>query len=656
MARQKKNYQKELDHILAGMTREAPRLFLHACCAPCSSYVLEYLSEYFEITVFYYNPNISPEEEYRLRTAEVQRLISEMNPRHPIHFVEGEYNSALFYEAVRGLEKEPEGGARCEKCFRLRLYETARLAKEGGYDYFATTLTISPLKNAALLNEIGEEAAKEFGVPFLPSDFKKRGGYQRSIELSREHGLYRQDFCGCVFSQFEAEARKRKRRAKPESPAEISAEKPETPSEGENAKIKGTSPGSSTERNQEVDTEIPEEDMIVSDELVNGTEERYERIFVRIDLDAVRHNVLSILKNAGRKEGFMAVVKADAYGHGASEVAREVAPLVWGFAVATPDEALSLRRHGITKPILVLGHVMENRFREMIRPEIRSPVFEPARAESLSKTALAVGKKALVHIKVDTGMHRIGLFADDKGFQDAVSICSLPGIEAEGIFTHLATADMVENTAALRQIDDFRAFVKKLRDQGFPLPLAHYANSAASILFDCADSALLRVGIALYGLNPSDECDYSAADLRPALSWYSEISYVKTLPAGMPISYGGTFVSDREMRVATVSAGYADGYPRSLSNRGEVLVGGRRCRILGRVCMDQFMIDVSDVPEAREGMRVTLIGREGKEEITADELGAVSGRFNYELVCDISKRVPRIFIKDGMTVFARDSF
>ncbi len=197
-----RNYQRELDRLLAELPdKEPPRLFLHSCCAPCSSYVLEYLAQYFRITVFYYNPNIAPEEEYRMRAAEQQRLIRSMPLPNPVDFLEGEFRPEVFYSAVRGLEKEPEGGERCRVCFRLRLLETARMAEEAGSDYFATTLTISPLKNARLINEIGEELAGERRVKWLPSDFKKKNGFLRSGELSRAYGLYRQDYCGCAFSR-----------------------------------------------------------------------------------------------------------------------------------------------------------------------------------------------------------------------------------------------------------------------------------------------------------------------------------------------------------------------------------------------------------------------------------------------------------------------
>lgn len=201
----KVNYQKELEKIIDGLQKsdEVPSLFLHSCCAPCSSYVLQYLSEYFRITLFYFNPNISPEGEYRKRVEEQHRLVSQLQTRYEIRFQEGVYHPEDYYEAVRGLEKEPEGGARCQVCFELRLREAAKLAAEGGYDYFTTTLSISPLKNAQKLAEISQKLEVEYGVKWLPSDFKKKEGYKKSIELSAKYDLYRQNYCGCVFSKTE---------------------------------------------------------------------------------------------------------------------------------------------------------------------------------------------------------------------------------------------------------------------------------------------------------------------------------------------------------------------------------------------------------------------------------------------------------------------
>lgn len=202
-----RNYQKELDKIIEQAQKEnrVPTLFLHSCCAPCSSYVLEYLSRYFSITVFYYNPNIYPREEYDKRVREIERLVEEMEFIHPVQLVEGRYDPQEFFSMAKGMEDVPEGGERCFKCYRLRMEEAARLAREGGYDYFTTTLSISPLKNAAKINEIGEELAEIYQVSHLPSDFKKKNGYKRSIELSHEFGLYRQNYCGCVYSRRKAD-------------------------------------------------------------------------------------------------------------------------------------------------------------------------------------------------------------------------------------------------------------------------------------------------------------------------------------------------------------------------------------------------------------------------------------------------------------------
>ncbi len=205
----RRNYQRELEAVIKENESKSrvPRLLLHSCCAPCSSYVLEYLSDYFEITVFYYNPNISPAEEYEKRAVEQQHLIRELPAKHPVHLVVGAYEPERFYAVSRGLEQVPEGGERCFRCFRLRLEEAAKMAAEGGFDYFATTLTISPLKNAQKLNEIGEELSEIYKVEHLPSDFKKKNGYKRSVELSAQYGLYRQNYCGCVFSKRDAEER-----------------------------------------------------------------------------------------------------------------------------------------------------------------------------------------------------------------------------------------------------------------------------------------------------------------------------------------------------------------------------------------------------------------------------------------------------------------
>ena len=589
-----------MDTVIRGLGESVPTLLLHSCCAPCSSAVLEELSQYFEITVFYYNPNISPAQEFQKRTEEVQRLIREMKTLHPVHFLLGNYEPERFYEAARGLEQEPERGARCEKCFRLRLSVTAEQAAKGGYDYFTTTLTISPLKNAGLLNEIGEEEAEKHGVRFLPSDFKKKGGYQRSIELSHLFGLYRQDFCGCVFSK--AERCKQK---------EIRMKK------------------------------------------------GYERIHAEIDLSAIRQNFLTVTERLKPGTLRCAVVKADAYGHGALETAKELEDIADYFAAATPEEALYLKKEGIRKPVLVLGLVGKNRYEEMIREEIRIPAASFTHVKEMSEAAVRTGKSCYVHFKIDTGMGRIGFAALEESLDEIAEAAKLPGIVPEGIFTHLATADMADNSAAKQQAETFLSMVSSLRERGIRFSVVHYANSAASILFDTSDSDMVRVGISMYGLLPSEEADFSAAPVNPALSLQSEICFVKTVPPGTPVGYGAAFVTARESRIGTVSCGYADGYPRTLSNKGEVLIRGKRCPIIGRVCMDQMMVDLTDHPDAAsipEGEAVVLLGPSGTDRITAEELGDLSGRFNYELVCDITRRVPRLFLKEGKVVSEKDWF
>ena len=372
-----------------------------------------------------------------------------------------------------------------------------------------------------------------------------------------------------------------------------------------------------------------------------------ERTWEAIDLDAVRHNlaVLRALHPAAVKS--CAVVKADAYGHGAVPVAKALQGRTDFFAVATAVEALELRENGITEPILVLSPVAEQDYPRMIENEIRVSLFETKKAGAFSEAACRLHKTGLFHLKVDTGMSRIGLFADLEGLRTARAMCALPGIRAEGIFTHFYASDAPSLDSAETQLDTFLSFVRQLKGAGVDIPLVHAANSAASIRMPAAGLSMLRLGISLYGLPPSCDVDYSAANLIPALSLYSEVSYVKTVPEGVSVSYGGTFVTERETKIATISTGYADGYARTLSNKADVLIRGKRVPLIGRVCMDQMMADVTDVPEVKEGDRVTLIGKDGDEEISIVTLGELSGRFHYEFACDINKRVPRVCFLDG---------
>ncbi|HJD41878.1 MAG TPA: alanine racemase [Candidatus Mediterraneibacter quadrami] len=373
----------------------------------------------------------------------------------------------------------------------------------------------------------------------------------------------------------------------------------------------------------------------------------HNRVCAEINLDAIAYNMEQMKKRIGGHARLIAVVKADGYGHGAVPVAEmfEQCSWVWGYAVACLEEAAELREHGIRKPILVLGCVFPDQFEEMIRYDVRPAVYMESMAEQISQEAVRQGKDAFIHIKIDTGMGRIGFPATEESADAVERISRLPGIRIEGMFTHFAKADERDKTYTFLQHDRFVKMKELTEKRQIHVQYFDCDNSAGIIDFPDMKHDLARAGIAMYGMYPSDEVDRSAVDLRPALSLVSHVSFVKDVEAGTPISYGGTFVSDRPMRVATIPVGYGDGYPRSLSNKGYVLIHGKRAKILGRVCMDQFMADVTDIPETAFMDRVVLVGRDGDEEITVDGLAALSGRFNYEFVCCLGKRIPRIYKK-----------
>ena len=373
----------------------------------------------------------------------------------------------------------------------------------------------------------------------------------------------------------------------------------------------------------------------------------HNRVCAEIDLDAIAYNMEQMKKRIGDHARLIAVVKADGYGHGAVPVAKmfEACSYVWGYAVACLEEATELREQGIRKPILVLGCVFPDQFEEMIRYDVRPAVYMESMAERISQEAVRQGKDAFIHIKIDTGMGRIGFPVTEESADAVERISRLPGIRIEGMFTHFAKADERDKTYTFLQHDRFMRMKELIEKRQVPVRYFDCDNSAGIIDFPDMKHDLARAGIAMYGMYPSDEVDQKAVDLRPALSLVSHVSFVKEVEAGTPISYGGTFVSDRPMRVATIPVGYGDGYPRSLSNKGCVLIHGKRARILGRVCMDQFMADVTDIPETAFMDRVVLVGRDGDEEITVDELADLSGRFNYEFVCCLGKRIPRIYKK-----------
>lgn len=377
------------------------------------------------------------------------------------------------------------------------------------------------------------------------------------------------------------------------------------------------------------------------------------RVWAEIDLDAVVENIQNIKHWIQPGTKIMCVIKTDGYGHGAYPIAKllEQEEAVFGYAVATAEEAFCLREQGIKKPLLILGYTFPDDYEELIRQDIRPTVFTAEMLEDLSNAARRVHKTCNIHIKVDTGMSRIGIFPDQTGLDFVRRAMSTLNLHVEGIFTHFAKADEADKTSAYQQLHKFQAFLHMIESAGLQIPIRHCANSAAIIEMPEAQMDMVRAGIILYGLWPSEEVSKHKLVLKPVLSLKSKIIYVKTLPKGQEISYGGTYITQKETRIATISVGYGDGYPRSLSNTGYVLVHGQKAPIVGRICMDQFMVDVTEINEKiTVGDIVTLIGQDGDETITMEELGTLASRFNYELACDLSKRIPRVMKKDGTLI------
>lgn len=373
----------------------------------------------------------------------------------------------------------------------------------------------------------------------------------------------------------------------------------------------------------------------------------YERVYAGIDLDAIEQNIRNTKQLLKPSTKLLVVIKADGYGHGAVPIAKTLDSLADMYGVAVIDEAVELREHGIEKPVLILGTVSETWYSTVVEYDIIPAVYTMKMAEGLSKAACEQKKTIRIHIKVDTGMGRIGMEPTPESALIVKQISELPGIEIDGCFTHMARADEQDKTYAWKQYDQFMYFIKELEKQGITIPVKHIANSASIMELPEFQLDMVRSGISTYGLYPSEEVDQSRLKLIPAMSFHSRISYVKEMKAGCPISYGGTYVTDRRMKVATIPVGYADGYPRGLSNQGYVLIRGMKAPILGRVCMDQFMVDVTGIPDVAIGDMATLVGKEGDVTITVEELAEMVGSFNYEFVCDISKRVPRLYHHQG---------
>ncbi len=363
------------------------------------------------------------------------------------------------------------------------------------------------------------------------------------------------------------------------------------------------------------------------------------RITAWIHMDAAAHNLQAMKDNLREGVRMIAVIKTDGYGHGAVPIAKmtESYDYIWGYAVAAVSEAKQLREAGISKPILILGYTFEEDYPWMAANGVRPTVFCEKMAEDFAKAAAG---EVPVHLAVDTGMSRIGVADTSEGLKTALKIAGTEGIVIEGVFTHFARADERDKTVTRKQMARFSAFCDRLEENGVTGFFRHCSNSAAILELPEANMDLVRAGISIYGIYPSEEMRRDQIRLQPVMELKSHVVFLKQIPAHTPVSYGGTFVSDREMKVATIPVGYGDGYPRSLSSKGSVLIGGKRAPIIGRVCMDQFMADVSGLPVSMLD-EVTLLGRDGEQEITVEELSSLSGRFPYEFVCDIGKRVPR---------------
>ena len=371
---------------------------------------------------------------------------------------------------------------------------------------------------------------------------------------------------------------------------------------------------------------------------------RYLRCYAEISLEAIGHNIREVKKRLPEGVKLLGVVKANAYGHGAVPVASYLENQVDYFATATIEEAVELRENGISAPILILGYVSPSQYGDLVEYDITQTIDSYAQALALEKEAARQNRKAKAHLAVDTGMTRIGFQVTEHDADEAAKIADLPHIELEGMFTHFSCADQEDKTYCSMRMEKYDKMTALLAERGVTIPLRHICNSAGIMEFDDHRFEMVRSGIITYGIYPSEEVKKERLDLIPALSWKSHVIHVKEVGPGIGVSYGATYVTEKPMtRIATVSAGYADGYPRALSNQGCVLIHGKKAPIIGRICMDQMMVDVTDIPDVQVEDVVTLVGTDGDETITIEEIANPAARFDYEMLCDISSRVTRVY-------------
>ena len=384
----------------------------------------------------------------------------------------------------------------------------------------------------------------------------------------------------------------------------------------------------------------------------------YTRIRARIDLDAIEYNIEKMKENLPEDTKLIVVAKADCYGHGALQTTSllSLKEYVWGFAVATLDEAIVLRRGGVTKPILVLGCIFPEQWIDALENNIRITVYTEELTKVLSDLAVKIGRKAYVHVKLDTGMGRIGFTPGKEGADKIEEISKLPNIVMEGLYTHFSKADEGDKSYTMKQMEAYTWMKEELTGRGITFSYYHCCNSAGIIDLKGAGQNLSRAGISTYGMYPSEEVHKENVDLKPALELISHVAFVKWVDEGKMISYGGTYVTKRRTKIATIPVGYGDGYPRSLSNKGYMLIHGKKAPIIGRVCMDQCMVDVTEIEDVKFGDEVVLVGRDGDEYLSVETLSRLSDRFNYEFVCLMGKRIPREYIRRGEVQEQMDYF
>lgn len=374
-------------------------------------------------------------------------------------------------------------------------------------------------------------------------------------------------------------------------------------------------------------------------------------LWTEIDLDVIAEN-MQIIRRLSQSKEIAAVVKADAYGHGSVALAQTL--LDNGadrFAVARLDEAIELRHHGITAPIFILGYTDPKRADEAIAYNVDVCMYNYDEARIFSAEAVKQNSRAVFHIAIDTGMERIGYKPDSASVAEIVKISKLPNVVLEGIFTHFCLADCADKTFTHKQYARFKWVCDELAKQNVKINVHHCANSAAIIDLPQYHYDMVRAGVIMYGMAPSDEVDIAHTGLKPAMSFKCEVTFVKTVSAGDGIGYGHKYIADSQRVIATIPVGYADGYTRLLSGKAEVLIHGKRAKVVGNICMDQCMVDVTDIPDVKVGDEVVVFGRQGEECILADELADKLGTINYEITCMISRRVPRFYIKDHKRVF-----